>query len=161
MRMRSLLTLIGFAIGFALPIFAQEKEEVKPFPFTPIPAGPQLVQQIEAINSQFDEAINKHDAVAAAALFTANATLVLPEGVISGRDSIAKHYTDWFQRWNPSDQITKLSYVYAFGDDLCGIGGLTVTINGPHQGGAYLMRVYTRVRDTWKIRVEVGKYDWR
>jgi hypothetical protein len=28
---------------FALPIFAQEKEDVKPFPFTPIPAGPQPV----------------------------------------------------------------------------------------------------------------------
>jgi hypothetical protein len=64
------------AVGFALPIVAQEKEEVKHFPFTPIPADPQLVQQIEAINQKFDEAINKHDADAVAALFTANATLV-------------------------------------------------------------------------------------
>jgi hypothetical protein len=45
------------AISFALPIFAQEKEEVKAFPFTPIPAGPQLVHQIEAINQKFDEAL--------------------------------------------------------------------------------------------------------
>jgi len=43
-----------------LPIFAQEKEEVIPFPFTPVPAGSQLVQQIEAINQKFDEAFNKH-----------------------------------------------------------------------------------------------------
>ena len=82
-----------------------------------------------------------------------------PQGIFSGRDSIAKYLTDHFQRWNPSDQITKLSYVYAFGDDLCGIGGLTLNINAslPHSG-AYLIGVYTRVRDTWQIRVEVVKY---
>ena len=37
MKTRLLSALVGFAIGFAWPIFAQEKEEVKPFPFTPIP----------------------------------------------------------------------------------------------------------------------------
>ena len=55
MKIRAILILVGLAISFALPIFAQEKEDVKPFPFTPIPAGPQLVQQIEAINQKFDE----------------------------------------------------------------------------------------------------------
>ena len=63
-----------------------------------------------------------------------------------------------FQRWNSSGQLTKLSYVYAFGDDLCAIGGWTVTVHGSHQGGGYLIRVYTRVGDTWKIRVVVDKY---
>jgi hypothetical protein len=43
MKIRAVVTLVGLAISFALPIFAQEKEDVKPFPFTPIPAGPQLV----------------------------------------------------------------------------------------------------------------------
>jgi hypothetical protein len=85
-------------------------------------------------------------------------SLVGPEGVFSGRDSIAKHYTDWFQRWNPSDHKTKLSYVYAFGDELCGIGGLTVTVKGSIHGGHYLIRVYSRVRDTWQIRAGVDKY---
>jgi hypothetical protein len=104
MKTRLLFALVGLAISFALPTFAQEKEEVKPFPFTPIPAGSQLVQQIEAINRKFDEAIDKHDADAVAALFTANATLVTPLRSFSGRDSIAKYFTDDFQRWNPSEQ---------------------------------------------------------
>jgi hypothetical protein len=47
MKTRLLGALVGLAISFGLPIFAQEKEDVKPFPFTPILAGPQLVQQIE------------------------------------------------------------------------------------------------------------------
>jgi ketosteroid isomerase-like protein len=158
MKTLLLRALVGLAIGFPAAALAQEKEEATPFLYRAIPASPQIAQQLEATNAQFDEAINKHDAVAVAALFTANATLVGPEGIFSGRDSIAKHYTDWFQRWNPSDQITKLSYVYAFGDDLCGIGGLTVTVNGPIHGGRYLIHVYTRVRDTWKIRVAVDKY---
>ena len=59
MKIRAVVILVGLAISFALPIFAQEKEDVKAFPFTPIPAGPQLVQQIEAINQKFDEAFNK------------------------------------------------------------------------------------------------------
>ena len=161
MKTRLLFPLVGLAISFALPIFAQEKEEPTPFLYRAIPASPQIAQQLDATNSQFDEAINKHDAVAVAALFTANATLVVPEGVFSGPDSIAKHYTDRFQRGNPSDHITKLSFVYAFGDDLCGIGGRSVTVNPGRvipQGGGYLIRVYTRVRDTWKIRVEVDKH---
>jgi hypothetical protein len=44
----------------AVPAFAQEKEEVNPFPFRAIAAGPQLIQQLEAINLKFDEAFNKY-----------------------------------------------------------------------------------------------------
>ena len=83
MKIRLLLGLIGLGISFALPIFAQDKEDVKPFPFTPIPAGPQLVQQIEAINQKFDEAINKHDAVAVGELYTLNAVQTTPGGSFS------------------------------------------------------------------------------
>jgi hypothetical protein len=52
MKIRAIVILVGLAISFALPAFAQEKEDVKPFPFTPIPAGPQLVQQIESDQSE-------------------------------------------------------------------------------------------------------------
>jgi ketosteroid isomerase-like protein len=160
MKIRSVVVLVGLAISFALPILAQEKEEANPFLYRAILASPQLAQQLDVINRQLDEAFNKHDAVAAAALFTTNATLVAPLGIFSRRDGIEKHFTDVFQRFNPSDQLTKISYVYAFADDLCAIGGRTVTANPgyPLQTGGYLIRVYTRVGDTWKIRVEVDKY---
>ena len=52
MKIRAIVILVGLAISFALPIFAPEKEDVKHFPFTPIPAGPQLVQQIESDQSE-------------------------------------------------------------------------------------------------------------
>ena len=160
MKTRLLLAVAGLAIGLPLPALAQEKEEATPFRYRAIPASPQIAQQLDVINRQLDEAFNKHDAAAIAALFTTNATLVAPSGTFSGRDGIEKYFTEVFQRFNPSDQLTKISDVYAFADDLCGIGGRSVTVNSGRQiqGGGYLIRVYTRVRDTWKIRVEVDKY---
>ena len=88
MKIRLPGALAGLAISFALPVFGQEKEEVNPFPFTPILAGPQLVQQIEAINQKFDEAFNKHDAAAVGELYTANAVQTTPQGSFSGREAI-------------------------------------------------------------------------
>ena len=86
MKNRLVPALVGSAIS-ALPIFAQEKEDVKPFPFTPMPAGPQLVQQIEAINQKFDEVFNKHDAAAVGALYTSDAVQTTPQGSFSGREA--------------------------------------------------------------------------
>jgi uncharacterized protein (TIGR02246 family) len=158
MKIRAVVILIGLAISFALPIFAQEKDDVKPFPFTPIPAGPQLVLQIEAINQKFDQAFNKHDAAAVGALYTANAVQMTPGGSFSGREAIVGYIADLFQRHNPSDRVTKMTYVYAFGGDLCALGGWTVTIDGSRNFGGYLAVVYTLVGGTWKIRTSVFKY---
>jgi len=70
MKIRSLLALVGLAISFALPAFAQEKETV----------DPQIRQQLDALAKKFDEASNKADAAALAALFTQDAVEVAPRG---------------------------------------------------------------------------------
>ena len=54
--------------------------------------------------------------------------------------------------------VTKMSFVYAFGGDLCALGGWTVTIDGSRNFGGYLAIVYTFVGGTWKIRASVFKY---
>jgi uncharacterized protein (TIGR02246 family) len=131
MKIRSVVALVGLAISFALPAFTQEKEEANPFLFGAIQAKSEIVQKLEAINEKIDEAINKRDAAAVAAFYTANAIQVTPVGVLSGREAIEKYVTDLFQRFNPSNRFTKISYVYALGDDLCAIGGWTLIINGP------------------------------
>ena len=146
---------IGNQLCFA-GLWPRERE-VNPFPFTPILAGPQLVQQIEAINQKFDEAFNKHDAAAVGELYTANAVQTTPQGSFSGREAIKGYITDLLQRHNPSDRVTKMSYVY-FGGDLCALGGWTVTIDGSRKFGGYLAIVYTFVGGTWKIRTSVFKY---
>jgi uncharacterized protein (TIGR02246 family) len=150
-----LLAAVGLAISF---IFAEEKQDVQTFPFNPIPAGPPLVQQIEAINQKFDEAFNKHDAAAVSALYTANAVQSTPQGSFSGREAIEGYMTDLFQRHNPTDRVTKMTYVYAFGGDLCAVGGWSVTIDGTKKFGGYLVNVYTQAGSSWKIRASVFKY---
>lgn len=160
MKIRLLLALVGLAIRFTVPAFAQEKaaSPAVPNPFQPIPAGPALVQKLEAINEEFDEAFNRHDASAVAAFYTANAILSSPLGVASGLPEIEKYFTNLFERFSPTDRSTKMNYVYAFGGDLVAMGGWTVTITGHQQAGGYLVNVYTPVHGTWKIRAVVFKY---
>jgi hypothetical protein len=87
-----------------------------------------------------------------------NAVQTTPGGSFSGREAIEGYITDLFQRHNPTDRVTKMSYVYAFGGDLCALGGWTVTIDGNRKFGGYLVIVYTFVGGTWKIRSSVFKY---
>jgi len=54
------------AISFALPTFAQQKETV----------DPEIRQQLDALAKKFDDASNKADAAALAALFTQDAVEV-------------------------------------------------------------------------------------
>jgi ketosteroid isomerase-like protein len=158
MKIRSIVALAGLTISFAMPAFAEEKEEVNSFLFRAIAASPQIVQQLEAINLKFDEAFNKHDATAVGALYITNAVQVTPVGSFSGREAIEGYVTDLFQRHNPTDRITQISYVYAMGGDLCAIGGWTVTIDGTNKFGGYLVNVYTPAGASWKIRASVFKY---
>ena len=66
--------------------------------------------------------------------------------------------SDLFQRHKPADRVTKMTYVYAFGGDLCALGGWTVTIDGSRKYGGYLANVYTQAGATWKIRASVFRY---
>jgi uncharacterized protein (TIGR02246 family) len=100
MKIRSLLALVGLAIGFALPTYAQQKD----------PADPPIVQQrdllgvAEAIGEfgdlhrKLDEAYDKNDAAAVAALFTEDGLFVTPDEMFSGRQQIETRHADMFQR---------------------------------------------------------------
>jgi uncharacterized protein (TIGR02246 family) len=146
-KIRLLGTLLGLAINFAVPTFAQEKDEV----------APQVRQQLEAIDKKFDEAINNHDAAAVAALFTQDAVEVTPLGVLSGRRAIDKYYANVIEQHHLTDQVNRLDHVYTFGSDLCAIGGYSVKTDG-YPAGGHRASVYTRDGDTWKFRVMVVKY---
>jgi hypothetical protein len=67
MKLCLLLTLAWLAISFAGPVLAQEKNTI----------DSAVRQQIEAVNMKYDEAYNKGDAAATAALFTLDAVEVI------------------------------------------------------------------------------------
>ena len=100
MKRRVVVSLVGLVIGFALPIYAQEKDL----------ADPQTTQKILALCKANDEAHMNNDATAAATLFTRDAVLVTTDdsGPITGRQAIHKYYTDLYQWWHPKNCIIKL-----------------------------------------------------
>ena len=63
MKIPLVVALVGLAVSFALPAFAQQKEPT---------LSEQDRQQIDALGKKFDEAWNKNDP----ALFTKDAVLV-------------------------------------------------------------------------------------
>jgi ketosteroid isomerase-like protein len=114
MKMRLLLTLAGLAFSFALPTFAQEENTV----------DPEVRQQIKAVLVKYDEAFNKHDAAAVAALFTQGAVEVLgwePAGsAASGQHAIEKRYATELAG-GMNDHVIELVQVYPIGSEVCAI----------------------------------------
>jgi ketosteroid isomerase-like protein len=77
MKIRFLVALVGLAVSFASPTFAQQKDTV----------DPKIAQRIRALETKFDEAFNKNDAAAVAALYTEDAFYGTPHGGFHGRQS--------------------------------------------------------------------------
>ena len=95
MKIRVMMVLLGLAISFAWPVFAQQTN-------TP---DPQLRRQLLSLAKKFEEAWNNNDASALAALFTKDAVLVEQAGPVYGRGDIEKHYADLFQNVHFSNNL--------------------------------------------------------
>ena len=139
---RLLSALIGLAISFALPTIAQEKEEV----------NPKILAGIQANDKAYDDAFNKHDPAAIAALFSKNAVLVIRsgsgggdsapspgdtiDGVFTGRAGVEKRYTELFKLWHFENHLNTLDQVHTpFATFPWAVGGYEVTAAGAHYKG--------------------------
>ena len=151
MKNRSLLALVGLAITFALPSFAQQKETV----------DPQLIQKLDdTLNKKYNEAINNHDAAALGALYTEDGIFVTDTGPVYGRKAIEKWYEDGLKERQPKNNIftidphsvrmlgpDNLTYNGDWSETGKGKNGEDVPVKG------YCSVVDTREGDVWKIRV--------
>src|SRR5271166_4440412 len=81
MKIRLVVALVGLAISFALPTFAQQTN-------TP---DPQLREAIVALHKKYDDAFDNGDAAALAACFTKDAVLVNETGPVYGRERSEEH----------------------------------------------------------------------
>jgi ketosteroid isomerase-like protein len=149
MKMRLPLIVAGLAISLAVRGFAQEKEQV----------DPKIRQQIEAIDAKYDEAFNKHDATAIAALYTEDAVEVTRLGVFSGREAIEKRYKSLLQGSSVSDHISKLDQVHtAIGIYPWAVGSWTDK-DGSHRYTGFRFLVYLPTGGgEWEISKEVVLY---
>jgi hypothetical protein len=145
--MRLLLTLAGLAISFALPTFGQENDTV----------DPETRQELEAVDTKLDQAIDKNDAAAAAALFTEDAILMLPlefaperSGIFSGRPAIEKWYTQKFAEYHVTDSEGKLDQIHAIDNGMWAVGTWMHTENFRKPG--YRAIFFVPVGHSYQIR---------
>ena len=160
MKIRSGVTLVGLAISFALPTFAQQKDTAD----TPIVQQrdlfrvPEALDELNKLHQALDEAYNKNDAAAVAALFTEDAVLVEPDGVFSGRQAIEKRYADTFQQ-SPIINFHCTygrSHLNAIDNAVWSVGEwrkLFKRQTGSVLAVGYWSAIYVREGDTWKIRM--------
>jgi hypothetical protein len=145
MKVRSVVPLIGLAISFALPTFAQEQNAV----------DPEVRQQIEAAVRKQEEAYNKYNAAAFAAGFMQHAIEVWEwssasaSGAASGRQEIEERYAFELAS-HPTKQSFKLIQVYPIGSDICAIWEI---FHYGRQEKGYCTAIYVREGNTWKIRM--------
>jgi ketosteroid isomerase-like protein len=143
MKVRLAVALLSLAISFGLPTFAQEQKAV----------DPEQRQQIEGVFMQFQEAYNKHDAAALAALYTQTAVEIRSwQGLATGREAIVKRFAGDFAS-GPGKMVNELVAVYPIGNDICAIFETTV---GGKKGRA--VTIYVREGDGWKIRMTYVRF---
>jgi ketosteroid isomerase-like protein len=111
---------------------------------------PEVRQQIEAIETKFQEAYNNRDLAAIGALLTQDAIEVRSwpaeyrGGLASGRQAIEKRFEADFAT-NPGKMVNKLVQLYPIGNAICEITNSNV-------GGwkAQTATIYVRDGNTWK-----------
>jgi uncharacterized protein (TIGR02246 family) len=150
MKIPSPLVLVGLAISFASPTFAQQTN-------TP---DPELGQRLADVIKEHRDAMNKNDAAAAAACFTEDAVYVTDAGPISGREAIEKWYADLFQKLHFSDHVITIDpdSPHVLGPDgkqMWATGGWSTTIKGEKFGPTPIKGYWSVIRegDDWKIRM--------
>jgi ketosteroid isomerase-like protein len=154
MKIRLLLALVGFGIGFPVPTLAQQANT----------QDSQLRQVIDALTKKTDEAYNNGDAASMAALYTVDAVLVTDAGPIYGREAIEKHYANLFQRIHFINHLSKADensphIVGTAGNETWSNGKWSQTIKGqnfgPIQLKGYWSSITVREGDTWKKRLDI------
>jgi uncharacterized protein (TIGR02246 family) len=153
MKVRSVVTLVGLAISFALPTYAQQNT-------TP---DRQVIEQLGVLGQKYKEAYNNNDAAALAALYTRDAVIVTPQAPVYGRDAIENWYADQFEQWHFKNHTSKadpdsIRLIGTGGDALWLNGEWSETIQDPKGGpievNGYWSNIFVREGDTWKIRLD-------
>jgi ketosteroid isomerase-like protein len=153
MKIRHLYTILGLAISFAVPAFAQQKDTV----------DPQIAEQLSALSKKTDESYNNGDAAALAALYTEDALLLTNTGPTYGREAIEKHFTDLFKKVHFSNHLDESDQssphiIGTTGNEAWSNGkwSLTSQVKGgdPVERTGYWLEGYRLEDGTWKKRVE-------
>ena len=142
MKRRLLPILGGFAIGCVLAVFAQQtySADARIGQQRDLLGVPHALDEFGDINRALDDAYNRNDAAAAAALFTEDAVLLAPDGMFSGRQHIDFNCSRDRIYFNATDNAVWSAGQYR---------GQA----GPVFEWGYWSAIYVREGDAWKIRM--------
>jgi len=158
MKVHLLLALVGLALGFAVPVVAQQKEAAD----SRIAQQRDLLGDVKALDefgvlaTKLDEAFKKNDADALAALFTEDGVLVTPEGIFFGQQAIEKRYLELFQRRPVTFSTGQRDQLNAIDNAAWSTGEWWSTLqseSGPEFERGYWSAIYVREGGGWKIRM--------
>ena len=153
MRIRPLFALVGLAMSFALPAFAQQTNA----------PDPQLREQFLALAKKVDEAWNSNDVAALASLYMDDAIIVRDTGPVYGREAIEKWFVDVFKQVHISDHLATVDQysphiIGTAGNEIWGNGEWSQTLRGqtggPIEMKGYWSSIFVREGDAWKFRME-------
>jgi ketosteroid isomerase-like protein len=155
MKMRILVALVGIAASLAVTAYAQQKDAAKD----------QLVQGLDALGENYDEAFDNGDAAALAATFVEDAVVVTETGPLYGREAIEKYYTDLFEKVHFHDWITTTDQysphpIGEAGNEVWETGKWIGTIQGqnfgPVRSRGYVSSIAICVDGVWKKRMQMS-----
>jgi uncharacterized protein (TIGR02246 family) len=151
MKMRLVLALIGLAVGFASPAFAQKKDTV----------DPKTAQEIRALALKYDEALDKRDPAAVAALYTDDAVYVAQHGTFRGRQAIEKTYADYFQHRHSIHHVSTVDRLIAVGNQVRAFGtwssAFRDTDNAAGKDEGRYRWLLVRKGGSWEIRTNTNR----
>jgi uncharacterized protein (TIGR02246 family) len=107
--------------------------------------------------AKYDDAINRKDAAAVAALYTQDRVWTTHDGTFRDRQAIEKGHGQFvFKSWQISNYITTVGRVIAGGNEVRSTGTWSCVHKSwsgpPGNADGYYSWVLARERDTWKIR---------
>jgi uncharacterized protein (TIGR02246 family) len=150
MKIRLLFALIGLAMSFALPTFAQQAK-------TP---DPQLREKLIAAIKKHTDALDKNDAAAVAANFTEDGILVTPDGPISGRESIEKYYAGLFKQIQLSNNLAPIDddsphIIGTAGTEMWATGKYSATVKGQNFGPVEAKGYWSVIREGEDLKIRM------
>lgn len=144
---------VGVAIGLAgsrlvTPPEARSQESKAEQPADPV------FEQIEASAQAFEQAFNKGDADAMAALFAENGEIVdEDENVVTGRDKIRARFVDLFKKYPKATMSVQVTSFKQLSPDVAIEEGLCATSLEPDEAGSFspYSVVHLKKNGKWQI----------
>jgi uncharacterized protein (TIGR02246 family) len=142
------LAIVAVALGMSvLPAAAPHADESK------------VIQEVQAITTNYIDAFNRKDAAAVAALYTQDGVFVNGAGqVVSGQAAVEKSLEAFFKTADPTLEGGP-DEIHGIGDGAWAIGHTTITIKGqgePRALPGHYAAVYLREGAVLKVRLVSG-----